>query len=124
LLDRIDLHLTLSPVPLQLLGSSNGAETSGTIRQRVEAARARQRSRYAAGDRLACNAQASGRVLVATLTDEARRMLTSAADSLSLSARAYHRVVKVARTIADLAMERSVEVPHAAEALRFRSSQG
>ncbi len=120
LLDRIDLHLTLSPVPLQLLGSSSGAESSVTVRQRVEDARERQRTRYASQDRVASNAQVSGRSLLLTLAGDAKQLLHSAAESLALSARAYHRVVKVARTIADLAHEEEICAVHVAEALRYR----
>jgi magnesium chelatase family protein len=120
LLDRIDLHLTLSPVPLQLLGSSGSAESSSTVRERVEAARERQRMRYQAHERIAYNAQASGRSLLLSLAGGAKQLLQSAAESLALSARAYHRVVKVARTIADLAHEDAIDVPHIAEALRYR----
>jgi magnesium chelatase family protein len=120
LLDRIDLHLTLAPVPLRQLGAENGAESSRTVRERVEAARARQRARYATDARMSCNAQASGRALLRMLERDARELLDAAAESLALSARAYHRVVKVARTIADLAGEESIAAPHMAEALRYR----
>lgn len=120
LLDRIDLHLTLSPVPLRMLGCSNGAESSAAVRERVESARARQRARFASQSRLTCNAQASGRLFASQIETEGRQILDAAAESLSLSARAYHRVLKVARTIADLAAEDRIAASHVAEALRFR----
>jgi magnesium chelatase family protein len=124
LLDRIDLHLTLAPVPLRQLGADNGAETSRTVRERVEAARARQRARYATDTRASCNAQASGRALLRLLDRDARELLDAAAESLALSARAYHRMVKVARTIADLAADERIAAAHMAEALRYRPQLG
>jgi len=120
LLDRIDLHLTLAPVPLRQLGDENGAESSQAVRRRVEAARERQRARYASDSRGNCNAQASGRALLRMLSREARELLDSAADSLALSARAYHRVVKVSQTVADLAGREGIDADHIAEALRYR----
>jgi magnesium chelatase family protein len=120
LLDRIDLHLTLSPVPLRQLGEQPGAESSASIRARVEATRAKQRSRYHDA-RVTCNAEASGRTLLRRLTSDARAMLDDAAEALALSARAYHRVVKVARTISDLAGDEEILAMHIAESLRYRS---
>ncbi|MEX2154573.1 MAG: YifB family Mg chelatase-like AAA ATPase [Gemmatimonadaceae bacterium] len=122
MLDRIDLHLTLAPVPLRLLGSSNVAEFSAAVRQRVEAARHAQHLRYAHDGSMSCNAQASGRALLHFVDREGRDLLDSAAESLALSARAYNRVIKVARTIADLAHEQRISPPHIAEALRYRPS--
>lgn len=120
LLDRIDLHLSLAPVPLRQLGCTEPRETSKTIRERVEGARARQRLRYASQGRVTNNAQMNGRSLLGALSPEARVLLDSAAESLSLSARAYGRVVKVARTIADLGHEDVIGAPYVAEALRYR----
>lgn len=120
LLDRIDLHLSLAPVPLRQLGCTNPGESSTTIRERVEGARERQRLRYASQSRITNNAQMNGRSLLLALSSEARVLLDSAAESLSLSARAYNRVVKVARTLADLGHEDVIGAPHVAEALRYR----
>jgi magnesium chelatase family protein len=120
LLDRIDLHLTLAPVPLRLLGTSGGSEGSTVVRARVEAARAIQRMRYGETTHASCNALASGRMLLSCLSRDARQLLETAAESLALSARAYHRVVKVARTIADLVAVDVVDPSHVAEALRYR----
>jgi len=120
LLDRIDLHLTLSPVPLKDLGVSVDAEPSQSVRDRVTAARRLQVGRFSASPGVDCNARARGRVLLNAMSPSARSLLDSAAESLSLSARAYHRVAKVARTIADLAGDAAVATPHVAEALRYR----
>jgi magnesium chelatase family protein len=119
LLDRIDLHLTLSPVPLRELGAGTAAEGSSAVRERVEIARERQRARYR-DSRVTCNAQSNGRALLKMLSTDARALLDDAAESLALSARAYHRVVKVARTIADLAHGETLVASHVAEALRYR----
>jgi magnesium chelatase family protein len=120
LLDRIDLHHTVSRVPLNALGEACAGETSTHVRTRVEAARGRQRTRFAGRAGVTCNAQASGRELLGNLTSEARQLIHAAAESLSLSARAYNRVVKVSRTISDLAGDARIEAAHVAEALRFR----
>ncbi|MEX2180364.1 MAG: YifB family Mg chelatase-like AAA ATPase [Gemmatimonadaceae bacterium] len=120
LLDRIDLHLTLAPVPLRSLGEVAAAESSARVRERVEAARGRQRSRYRLTDGARCNGGVPGRLLLRQLTADARALLDSAAESLALSARGYNRVVKVARTIADLACDERIDPPHVAEALRYR----
>jgi len=119
LLDRIDLHVTLSRVPLRELGAHGTLESSDTVRQRVERTRAIQRTRYADLG-VTCNAQASGRALLRALEKEARTLLDDASESLALSARAHHRIVKVARTIADLAGDDWIQTSHVAEALRYR----
>lgn len=119
LIDRIDLHLALAPVPLRELSGARDAEPSSAVRQRVERAREIQRS--AARTRGAStNARAPGRALIRQLPQQARSLLDGAAEAMGLSARAYHRVVKVARTIADLDASDGITPSHVAEALRFR----
>jgi len=122
LADRIDMQVTLTPVPLVNLDSNVAAESSTLIRSRVDAARALQRLRYAATRGVTCNAHASGRWLLMRghLAADARRLLVDGAESLHLSARAYHRVLRVARTIADLSQSEAVTSEHVGEALRYR----
>jgi magnesium chelatase family protein len=122
LADRIDMQVRLSAVPLRELGRSEGGESSAAVRARVELARARQRERYRGVSRVRCNAHAAGRWLdTRTPVDsDARDLLAAAAERSGLSARAYHRVLKVARTIADLDDSAAVHWPHVAEALRYR----
>ena len=95
-------------------------DASAAVRERVERARIRQRARYA--DERACNARAAGRWLEShgAVMPAARALLTSAGERMSLSARAFHRVLRVARTIADLDDSSSVDIPHVAEALGYR----
>ena len=122
LADRIDMQVRLSAVPLRELGRREGGESSPVVRARVEMARARQRERYHGVSRVRCNAHAAGRWLdTRTPVDsDARELLASAAERSGLSARAYHRVLKVARTIADLDDADRVAWTHVAEALRYR----
>jgi magnesium chelatase family protein len=120
LADRIDMHVTVPAVALERLSAHEDAERSASIRARVERARAVQRARYR--DEHACNARAAGRWLethggVAT---DARRMLAAAGERLHLSARAYHRVLRVARTIADLDGAPQIGPAQVTEALGYR----
>ncbi|HUR92844.1 MAG TPA: YifB family Mg chelatase-like AAA ATPase, partial [Gemmatimonadaceae bacterium] len=123
LLDRVDMRVTVGAVPVRTLGSGASGETSSSMRDRVGGAHARQRTRYAKvfGDR--ANAHVPGRWLSANtrIAAEARSMLETASDKLCLSARGYHRVIKVARTIADLDGEAEVGPRHVAEALQYRA---
>ena len=122
LADRIDMHVTLSALPIRLLSSGAQAEASLSVRGRVEQARARQRVRYNALGRVHSNAEAAGRWIDAhtPVNADARELLASSAHRLGFSARGYHRVLKVARTIADLDASDSITAPCVAEALRFR----
>ena len=120
LADRIDIHVVVPPLPLSSLGDRARGEGSAEIRARVEHARARQRLRY--GDALGSNARAPGRWLEShgSLTRPARTLLTTAGERLALSARGFHRVLRVARTIADLQGDAEVAPSHVAEALGYR----
>lgn len=122
LADRIDLHVRVGAVTLADLGSPARGEPSAAIRARVASARDRQRARFRALPGVGLNAEAPGRWLQAHggLTDSARALLAAAAERLGLSARAYHRVLRVARTIADLDGRDRIEPSALAEALAFR----
>jgi len=122
LLDRIDLHVEVPPVQYRDLASAAPEESSATIRARGYAARTLQQQRYAA-DGLFCNAHMLPRHLrvYCRLDAGGRHLLESAMGRLGLSARGYDRVLKVARTIADLAGVESIGVEHVAEAIQYRS---
>lgn len=122
LADRIDMHVTVGAVALRDLSSANNGDSSASIRSRVERARATQRRRFAKKHGVSCNAYAVGRWLDAhtPVHAEARGLLQTAAERLGLSARGYHRVLKVARTIADLEDVSEIAPAHIAEALRYR----
>ena len=117
------MHVTLSAVAAESLQRPSDGESSSVIRDRVERSRAVQRARYASLDSsVSCNAHASGRWLLAHggIEPAARDMLGTAMESLKLSARGYHRVLRVSRTIADLEDSTTVDARHVAEALRYR----
>jgi len=123
LLDRLDVHVGLPPVDVQSLVAGAPGETSATVRERVTAARRIQLDRRASGRVTArCNAILAPRDLgaVAPLDDESRRLLSSAVERLGLSARAFTKVLRVARTIADLEACDRVRAPHVAEAVQAR----
>jgi magnesium chelatase family protein len=127
LLDRFDIHIDVPRVDYDKLTSDRMGETSAAIRSRVEAARQIQRERFDSTDesnsRIACNADMRvAEVRKFCKLDEASDSLVRAAMSqMNLSARGYHRVLKLARTIADLAGSVPIETPHIAEALQYRS---
>ena len=123
LLDRIDLHIEVGAVQPGDLALPPPAEGSAAIRRRVAAARARQAQRYVAAKRgIRTNAEAEGALLDEVATPEAagRALLVRAAERLRLSARGYHRVLRVARTLADLEGSPDVARRHVAEALSYR----
>ena len=121
-LDRIDLHVHVSPLSFSELYGERPEESSATIRLRVVAARATQQARFA-GLPIHCNASMGSKQIRAfcPLPAESETMLRRAMERMHLSARAYDRIVKVARTIADLAGEARIAPAHIAEAIRYRS---
>ncbi|MEO7368989.1 MAG: YifB family Mg chelatase-like AAA ATPase, partial [Gemmatimonadaceae bacterium] len=120
--DRIDMHVAVGAVPLSDLSSCASGESSSVVRTRVDAARSRQASRFGRLRGIECNAHSPGRWIDShgNIETAARTLLQKAAGSLSLSARGYHRVLKVARTIADIDEDETVTERHVAEALRYR----
>jgi magnesium chelatase family protein len=123
LADRIDMHVSVRAVALRDLSSDAVGESSDAVRVRVCAARNRQSERFACLPGVSCNADASGSWIDrnGSIMNQARELLNTAATSLSLSARGFHRVLKVARTIADIDESPVVSCEHVAEALRYRS---
>ncbi|SET30352.1 YifB family Mg chelatase-like AAA ATPase [Prevotella sp. kh1p2] len=123
LLDRIDLQVEITPVPFRDISKAAPGERSERIRERVIAARERQTERFKSHRTVHCNAQMSERMIhqYAEPDDEGTSLLRTAMEKLSLSARAYTRILKVARTIADLAGSINVKPEHLAEAIGYRS---
>jgi magnesium chelatase family protein len=125
LLDRIDIHVEVPRIDYEKLADKRKAEDSATIRARVQAARERQLQRLA-GTRLTCNAEMGpAEVSSFCLVDiPGEKLLKAATQQLHLSARAYHRVLKLARTIADLANCEMIQSNHLAEAIQYRPRMG
>lgn len=123
LLDRIDIHVEVVPVDFNELSSISKSENSLTIRERVIASRQIQEKRFQDKNGIFSNAQMSTRMVrsVCQIDQAGKTLLKNAMEKLSLSARAYDRILKVARTIADLAGKDSIEIAHLAEAIHFRS---
>ena len=122
LLDRMDIQIEVPAVPYSELAEHRKGESSADIAKRVSAARKIQEGRFA-GRGIYSNAQMSSADLeeFCNLSQEGRQFLGSVAEKLALSARAFHRVIKIARTIADIAGEKNIAVPHLAEAVQYRS---
>ena len=123
LLDRIDIQVEIVPVPFNDLVKETPSESSAAIRERVIRARQVQEQRFADEPGIHCNAQMTPRLLqkYATPDERGKAMLQSAMERLNLSARAYDRILKVARTIADLAGSDTIQSHHIAEAIGYRS---
>jgi magnesium chelatase family protein len=122
LLDRIDIHIDMPAVRFQELRQEAGGESSDAIRARVIKTRERQLERFQ-GEKIYCNAQMSSRQIrkYCDIAPESERLLESAMNRLGLSARAHDRILKVARTIADLEAEENISSAHLSEAIQYRS---
>ena len=123
LLDRIDIHLEVVPVPFKRLSELNATESSQSIRERVIKAREIQLARYKDINGIFCNAQMSSRQIrdFVQLDKEGSSRLKDAMEKLGLSARAYDRILRVSRTIADLEQSKNVQSDHLSEAIQYRS---
>lgn len=123
LLDRIDLHVEVTPVNFSQLSSARLAEKSNLIRERVMKARTIQDARFATLEEVHANAQMSANMVrqICQINEQGRSLIKQAMEKLGLSARAYDRILKVARTIADLADSENIEIEHLAEAIHYRS---
>lgn len=123
LLDRIDIHVEVTPVPFSELTQERASEKSEKVRDRVIKAREIQEKRFAENNHIHCNAQMSSKVLkqICKIDEQGKEMLKKATDRLGLSARAFDRILKVARTIADLEGSKYIETSHLAEAIQYRS---
>jgi len=123
LLDRIDLHVEVTPVPFSELSQVEPGEPSNIIRQRVIKAREIQATRFLEDPGIYANAQMSNKSLVeiCVLDNVGQQLLKVAMDKLSLSARAYDRILRVSRTIADLGCSEKILPEHLAEAIQYRS---
>ncbi len=123
LLDRIDIHIEVQPVPFDKLSDERKGELSKVIRERVTAARELQTKRFSDNENVHYNAQMTVKQIrkFCNLNDTSKQLLKTAMERLNLSARAYDRILKVSRTIADLDDSPSVESDHISEAIQYRS---
>jgi magnesium chelatase family protein len=123
LLDRIDIHVEVTPVSFQELSGRSGGDSSERVRERVIDARKIQQTRFESRPGMNCNAQMDSKWLkeYCAIDDTGKRLLATAMERLKLSARAYDRILKVARTIADLSGTEHIESQHLAEAIQYRS---
>ncbi len=123
LLDRIDLHVEVTPVPLEQMSGPAAEESSASIRERVVRAREVQARRFGQAEEVHTNAMMNSRMLreFCPLDRQAAEVLGAAMERLNLSARAYDRIIKVARTIADLEGSERITVRHIGEAINYRS---
>lgn len=122
LLDRFDLHIEVAPVEYESLSSRKDEEASEVIRERVQRAREIQNERFK-GTNISCNARITPDILrdVCVMTDSASELLRDVFDRLGLSARAYDKILKVARTIADMGGKKEIDREHVSQAVRYRT---
>ena len=122
LLDRFDIHVEVPPVEFDHISSATKEESSAQIRERVQAAREIQNARFK-GTKVTCNARITSDMLadVCVMTDRAKDTLKNVFEKMGLSARAYDRILKVARTIADMNGSEVIDKAHIAQAVQFRS---
>jgi len=125
ILDRIDIHIEVPRMKFEKLTSEKAGESSEQIRERVIAARERQLARFKNIEGVIANSEMQNEQLkkFCVLGEKELELLRRAVNQLQLSARAYHRIIKIARTIADLAGSENIEVPHLAEAIQYRQRQ-
>ncbi len=123
LLDRIDLHVEVTPVKFEEMTSTRKSESSRDIRERVIKGRERQKIRFESNPEVFCNAMMPSHQVkqVCQISEAGKTLLKTAMECLGLSARAYDRILKVARTIADIAESEEIRVEHLAEAIQYRS---
>jgi len=123
LLDRIDLHVEVVPVSFDEMTANRRSETSEAIRERVVKARERQAHRFTDHPSIYCNAMMPSNMVkrICAIDDAGKTLLKSAMERIGLSARAYDRILKVSRTIADLAASDTIKTEHLAEAIQYRS---
>jgi magnesium chelatase family protein len=123
LLDRIDLHIEVPSVEYRDISSERAEENSTTIRERVGQARERQQARFRSDKKTTCNARMSSRAIKqhCKLSDDSHELIRVAMTELNLSARAYDRILKVSRTIADLGGADAITPEHVGEAIQYRT---
>ncbi len=122
ILDRIDIHIEVAPVEYEQLSDKSMGESSAVIKARVDKARAVQRERFK-GTEVTCNAKMTPQMTkdYCVLSDEANNLLKISFEKLGMSARAYDKILRISRTIADLDSSENIELNHIAEALQYRS---
>lgn len=123
LLDRIDIHIEVTPVPFDKLSDERKGENSKSIRERVTKAREKQSTRFNDFENIHYNAQMNVKQIreFCKLSEESKQLLKTAMEKLNLSARAYDRILKVSRTIADIDAANNIDSNHIAEAIQYRS---
>lgn len=121
-MDRVDLHVEVAPVDFEKMSADRGGESSATVRRRVVESRERQERRFEGAD-AHCNAQMGAQAVQdhCNLGEAGTGLLRTATDRLGLSARGYTRILKIARTVADLEGDAEIKPDHVSEAIQYRS---